>query len=313
MAGDDAAIKFGWRATGAGFAAILLWSLSIALVRSLSEQLGVVTGAAMVYGVAGGVALVRLALNGRRRRQITRLPRLYLVVCGALFTGYMLLLYFAIDLAADRQQVLEVGLLNYLWPAFTLLFSVVLLKKRARAIWMLPGTLMALGGIWVVLAQGRDLSWASFVSNLMQNPLAYSLGFGAAVFWALYSVLTRRWAGTQVTGAVDVFLPATAAILLILCIVVDEPRAWDAKSSIEAVFFGLATLIAYGCWDYAMRRGNVVLVAASSYLTPLFSTIVSSLYLSVAPASSLWLGCGLLIAGSLLSWRSVLNAPDERR
>jgi len=46
-------------------------------------------------------------------------------------------------------------------------------------------------------------------------------------------------------------------------------------------------------------------VASCSYLTPFFSTVVSSLYLGVWPGASLWLGCGLIIAGSLVSWRAV--------
>ena len=38
------------------------------------------------------------------------------------------------------------------------------------------------------------------------NPLAYSLALVAAVCWALYSNLTRRWAGDHEDGAVAVFL-----------------------------------------------------------------------------------------------------------
>jgi len=46
-------------------------------------------------------------------------------------------------------------------------------------------------------------------------------------------------------------------------------------------------------------------VAATSYLTPLFSTGISSLYLNVSVGPKLWIGCTLLVLGSLLSWRSI--------
>ena len=49
-----------------------------------------------------------------------------------------------------------------------------------------------------------------------------------------------------------------------------------------------------------MRNGDLVLVASSSYFTPLLSTIVSSIYLGVAPGAKLWVGCGLVIAGAVL-------------
>ena len=70
---------------------------------------------------------------------------------------------------------------------------------------------------------------------------------------------------------------------------------------------GLVTAIAYGAWEHAMRRGNLVFITACSYFTPLLSTLVSCLRLGVVPGARLWVGCGLLVAGSLLSWRSVVH------
>jgi drug/metabolite transporter (DMT)-like permease len=74
----------------------------------------------------------------------------------------------------------------------------------------------------------------------------------------------------------------------------------------------MATYAAYGLWDTAMRNGNLVLVAAGSYMTPLLSTIASCLYLAIVPGPNLWLGCGMLVAGSLLSWHSVSDGVSIR-
>jgi drug/metabolite transporter (DMT)-like permease len=298
-------------ATAGGFGAILLWSTTIAVARSLSEQLGPVTAAAAVYGVAGTVSLARLAGSDAKRRQIGHLPRNYLIGCGTLFVAYMLFLYLAIGLAADRRQVLEIGLLNYLWPALTLLLSVALLRKTATLL-LFPGTVLALLGVILVLTHGADVSWRSFVHHVETNPAAYLLGLAAAVAWALYSVLTCKWAGGSTTGGVELFLSVTAAVLLLTCLGVDEPRAWSVRSIAEAAFLGMATYAAYGLWDTAMRTGNLALVAAGSYMTPLLSTIASCLYLAIVPGPGLWLGCGMLVAGSLLSWRSVSDGVSIR-
>jgi drug/metabolite transporter (DMT)-like permease len=80
-------------ATAGGFVAILLWSTSVAVVRNLSELLGPITAAAAVYGVSGIAALVSLLRRRQRLQQILRLPARYLLGCGALFVGYMLLLF----------------------------------------------------------------------------------------------------------------------------------------------------------------------------------------------------------------------------
>jgi drug/metabolite transporter (DMT)-like permease len=165
-----------------------------------------------------------------------------------------------------------------------------------------PATLLALLGVALVLTHQGDVSWSSFRRNLAGNPRAYSLALSAAVCWALYSVLARRWAGDEARGAVDLFLVLTGGVLLLASLAVDEPRVPGAGWLVEAVFLGVATYLAYGLWDAAMRRGNVMLVAAGSYLTPLLSTLLSCIYLGVAAGPRLWLGCGLLVIGSLLSW-----------
>jgi drug/metabolite transporter (DMT)-like permease len=295
-------------ATAEGFAAILLWSTTIAFTRSLAGQLGPMTAAAAVYSVSGVAAIIVFALRRERIKEIRKLPRLYLVVCGALFISYMALLFWAVGFADDRQQVLEVGLLNYLWPVLTLIFTVVLLKKRARPT-LYPALLLTIAGIFLVLTQGRSVTWQSFSSNLLQNPGAYTMAFAAAVIWSLYSVLTRKLAGGRSSGAVMLFLPVTAIVFLIACFFFDEPRQWSTRAWLETVFLGLATFLAYSLWDNAMRKGDIVLVASASYLTPLFSTIVSCIYLAISPDPLLWVGCGLLIAGSVISGFSVIDTP----
>ena len=297
--------------TMGGFVAIVLWSTTVAFARSLSEQLGPLTAAAAVYCVSGTIAVIRLLLASGSGQRIRELPVRYLAGCGVLFASYMLLLFLAVGLAEGRQQVLEVGLLNYLWPALTILLSVVLLKKRASLL-LFPATLLALSGVVLVLTQGTHMSWQSFCRNLAGNATAYSLGLGAAVSWAFYSVLARRWAGGERKGAVDLFLPTTGGVLLLVCFFVDEPRAWSPCALAEVVFLGVATYLAYGLWDTAMRTGNVVLVAAGSYLTPFFSTAVSCVYLTIPTQPSLWVGCSMLVVGSLLSWLSVSEAPRAR-
>ena len=291
-------------ATLGGLGAILLWSMTVAVVRSLSEQVGPVTAAASVYSVGGAVALFSILRNNSRRRKILKLPLKYMFGCGSLFVVYMLFMFLAVGRANTHQQVLEVGLLNYLWPVLTLLLSLLLLGRKAN--WVLfPGTLLAITGIVMVILQETPLSIHSLFQNLADNPTAYSLALAAAVSWALYSSLTRKWAGGQNEGAVAIFLPVTAVILLLSCCFIKEARHWNIRSLAEAFFLGVATYCAYVLWDNAMRKGNIITVTAVSYLTPLLSTIVSCLYLSVVPGTKLWIGCIMLVLGSLLSWKSV--------
>ncbi|MCP4545071.1 MAG: aromatic amino acid DMT transporter YddG [bacterium] len=292
------------RSTVGGFGAILLWSTSVAFARSLSEQLGPVTAATAVYGVSGAISLISLLRSNQNRQRILQLPLRYLVGCGALFAGYTLLLFLAVGSAGNHQQVVEVGLLNYLWPILTFLFSLVLLGKRANWI-ILPGTLLALVGLFLVVTQGAAPSWQSLCRNLAGNPVAYTSAFVAAVSWALYTNLTNRWVHDREQGGMPLFLPATALIMLLLSCTLEESRQWSFRALTEVLFLGIATYAAYMLWDNAARRGNIVPVIAASYLTPLLSTIVTCIYLDIMPGARLWIGCGALVLGSILSWQAI--------
>ncbi|MEI6082864.1 MAG: aromatic amino acid DMT transporter YddG [Verrucomicrobiota bacterium] len=294
------------------FGAILLWSTTIACVRRLSEDVGPVTAATAVHGIAGALALLALLGQPDRRRQIRKLPDRYLFGCGGLVAGYTLLLYLAIGQAANRQEVLAVGLLNYLWPTLALVFSLVLLGERATWV-LIPGTLLAMVGVFLVLMHGATVSSASWFQNVGSHPTVYLLAAGAAVCWALYSNLARKWAGGQTTGAMSVFLPVIAGLLFLLSCTLDEPHHWSRRAVAELLFQGITTYASYALWDNAMRRGRVVTVAAASYLTPLLSTIISCLYLAIFPGANLWFGCGLLILGSGLSYYSVNQASRSTK
>ena len=145
----------------------------------------------------------------------------------------------------------------------------------------------------------------------MSSPRAYGLGAFAAIAWALYSNLTRRWGAPDSRGAVLLFTLTTGLSFCLLRLLRPEAGEWTFRVVVEVVVLALATALAYVFWDIAMREGDVILVASCSYLTPFLSTVVSCLYLRVWPSPSLWLGCLLIIAGSFWSWRSVRPAAGE--
>jgi len=297
--------------TGGGLGAILLWSATFAVARSLSEQVGPLTAGAAVYVIGGLLCVLRFWWLQLSPARLWRLSRKYLCGCGALFVLYTAVIYLALGLARNREQLLEVALINYLWPAATILLSLPLLRQRAT-FWLPVGTALALIGMFLVLTQGARVSWTGFVERLLSNPAAYLLALVGAIAWAFYSNLTRRWSEPGGHGAVELFMLATGLTLLTLRWLVSEPAVWTTRALAEAFALGAITALSYALWDLAMRRGNLVLVASCSYLTPLLSTLVSSAYLRVAPKPQLWFGCLLLVAGSLITWRSVSASNSSR-
>jgi drug/metabolite transporter (DMT)-like permease len=294
------------RNTLLGLLAVLLWSSTVALARSMSEQVGPLTAGASVYVTGGLVLAIGLSFERGSLSKLRSLPRAYLFGCGALFLAYTFALFLGLGLASGREQAIEVGLVNYLWPALTILFSLVILSKRAR-FGLIPGTLLALIGIVFVVTQGSSVSWQSLSANLAGNPVAYALGLAAAVSWALYSNLARRWTRPDSGGGVPLFVISTGLGFWFARLLSPENSVWSVRVIVEIAFLGVATALAYLFWDIAMRKGDVVLVALCSYLTPLLATVAGCVYLWIVPGIKLWLGALLIIGGSFLSWRSIEN------
>ena len=290
-----------------GIAAILLWSTTVALVRALSEQVGPLTAATAGYLIGGVFCLVRRYWQNKSAASIIAQPRAHLISCGCLFVLNNAATCLAIGLATTRNQAVEVGLINSLWPAFTVLFAIPILRKRGNYVLLGFGTLLALVGSSFSLTHATSVSLRSFWENYTGNVLAYTLALVAAVTWGLYSNLTRRWAPPQSDGAVDFFIPTTGLLLLCVRLCSTEHTFWNGTAVLEAILLGGVTAVAYGLWETAMLRGNLLLVATGSYFTPLLSMLASCIYLKVALTSRLGLGCVLLVIGSLISWRAMVE------
>lgn len=283
------------QATATGLIAIILWSTSVGLFRSITEHFGPLGGAALIYTVSATcLCLIRgLPKPGS-------LPTGYLFVGGALFIGYEICLALAIGLAHTRSQALELGLINYLWPCLTIVLSLWINGQRSSR-WLWPGLGVTLCGIVLVMQDGTGGSLASMGDNILSNPLAYGLAFTAAIVWALYCNVTRRYSGGK--SAVSLFFCASATLLWIMYLLSDSPAlSFSLASTLPLLFMGIATAAAYSAWNYGIQQGNMTLLATASYFTPVSSALLASLWLGLHPSLAFWQGVAMVVAGSLICW-----------
>jgi drug/metabolite transporter (DMT)-like permease len=262
------------------------------------EQVGTVRAAAWIY-LLGGV--VSCASCGWRRSVLEDLRLLgakYLLVCGGLFSAYMICLYMAVGLSVDRSQVVEVGLINYLWPALTLILAVPLLHRRVRFPRLVLGMSLAILGTYLATVEPRH-GFSSLASNSWHRVTPYLLALLAAILWAFYSNLSRLWGENDKGSAVPIFILATGVILLCLVPVFGNDGSWTWRALWNLLYMAIVpTFLAYVSWDLAIRRGDFVLLATFAYLTPLLATLISAVYLGVRPGPRLWIACLLVVAGA---------------
>ncbi|MCL6325581.1 aromatic amino acid DMT transporter YddG [Pectobacterium polaris] len=283
------------RATLTGLLAIVLWSTSVGLIRSLTEALGPIGGAAMIYSTS---TLCLLAFYGLPR--IKTLPRIYLFAGGAMFVCYEIFLSLSIGLASSRMQAIEIGMINYLWPSLTVFFSLFINQQKSRFL-LWPGLALSLGGIVWIMKGESDWTPELLWNNILANPLAYSLAFSAALTWALYCNITKRY-GQGKSGVSLFFFIASLMLWIQYSFSAEGAISLTLPSSLQLLFMGTSTALAYSVWNIGIQHGNLTLLATASYFTPVLSTLLAALWLNITPAISFWQGVSMVTAGSLLCW-----------
>ncbi|CAI0868475.1 aromatic amino acid DMT transporter YddG [Serratia marcescens] len=285
------------RATLFGLLAIVLWSSVVGLIRSVSEGLGPIGGAAMIYSVSAVFLLVALGVPKWRS-----FPRPYLIVGSLLFVSYEICLSLSLGYANTRLQAIEVGMINYLWPCFTVLMALAINGQKAKW-WLLPGLLLSLFGIgWIMSGEG-GWSPAQMLANVRSNPLSYALAFSGAVIWALYCNLTKKIA--QGSNGVVLFIVLTAlALWLKYAFSAESGMQFSAGVTVTLLCAGVAMGAGYAAWNVGILRGNMTLLATVSYFTPVLSAVFAALVLHTSLTASFWQGVAMVTLGSLICWRA---------
>lgn len=286
-----------YKATLLGLLAILLWSSVVGLIRSVSEGLGPIGGAAMIYSVSAVFLLLALRMPNLRL-----FPRPYLLLGSLLFVSYEICLSLSLGYANTRLQAIEVGMINYLWPCFTVLMALVFNGQKAKW-WLLPGLLLSLFGIgWIMSGEG-GWSPAQMLENVRSNPLSYSLAFGGAVIWALYCNLTKKIA--QGHNGVVLFITLTAmALWWKYAFSSESGMQFTLPVTLTLLCAGMAMGAGYAAWNVGILRGNMTLLATASYFTPVLSAVFAALVLNTALTANFWQGVVMVTVGSLICWRA---------
>lgn len=288
------------KATLIGLLAIVLWSTMVGLIRSVSEGLGPVGGAAMIYTLSGLLCWLIVGFPSLRR-----FTARYLIAGSVLFVSYEICLVLSLGYASTRHQAIEVGMVNYLWPSLTIVFA-ILFNGQKSSLWVVPGLLIALFGVSWVLGGEQGLHVDEIVSNILSNPLSYGLAFAGAFIWAAYCTVTRKYAKGQ--NGITLFVLLTALTLWMKYLLSDQPEmTFSLPIVFKLLLCGTALGVGYASWNIGILHGNVSLLATVSYFTPVLSAALAAALLSAPLSFTFWQGALLVCAGSLLCWYATRN------
>jgi drug/metabolite transporter (DMT)-like permease len=281
-------------ATLIGLTAILMWSLLAALTVA-TGKIPAFQLAAMTFAI--GALVGSLSWIGRPNAvSAIRQPALvWLVGVGGLF-GYHALYFLALRFAPPA----EAGLLNYLWPLLIVLFSSLLPGERL-APHHLIGAGLGLAGTVVLFAGNHT----GFVAGQLPGLFA---AFVAAFVWAAYSVASRKLKAVP-TDAVAGFCLATALLALLMHVLL-EVTVWPETAAqwLAIIALGVGPVgAAFYAWDIGMKRGDIRVLGAASYATPLLSTLFLILAGFAKASATIAVAAVLIAGGGLIAAKDMIG------
>lgn len=284
------------RYTWLGLSSILIWASLVAVVKLITESISPILALALIYSFS---ALCILGLNGFPK--ISQMPKRYLWGCGSLFVCYEILFLSSVAYSHNHEQVLIIGMINYLWPPLTVIFAIF--AQQLSYQWsVVLGFILAILGLMMVV-NPDILAVSKFWAVLQQNPMAYSFALIGAVLWSCFSVFTKKYA--QGHNATPFFFAVTAIALWGIHFISAEPFTLPSLGMWGAIVMtGSLIGIAYSHWNQSLQFGDIKLLILATYFMPILSSVMSMLILDATPQLAFWIGTILVTLGAIICWKS---------
>ena len=242
-----------------------------------------------------GILTLAIVLTVRGGLKITR--EQFLQVFGVGFVGYGVSLSLQF-LGTKLSTAANGSLVTSATPAFVLLFAWILLSEKITARNFFALLLATLGVVAVIDPRSAKLNPDLFIGNIFL--------LGAAVTWALYSVLVRR-----VTQDLDV-LPFSLIAFIGGLPVAIPAGAWEvAKTGVGTISLGVAggvlflgiisTALAMILWNTAFAILDAGAASLTFFAQPMVGTLLGWFFLGEKITPLFLLGGVLIGIGILIS------------
>lgn len=244
------------------------------------------SGVCLLLGLFCGRELWRQRKAIRQEAgQFLVLGFLGMVVCGA-----------GVYWGAASTTATNIGLIYATSPVIIILLS-RLWFGEAMSLRQGIGTALALSGVLVIVLKG-DID--------VLHSLSFSLGdllmLAAAIAWAIYAVLLKRWPSRLSVNGRLAGITGAGALLLLPALLLEGalagPPVWDNRTLLV-----IATLIivpgigAYGSYSYMTKHLGPSRTGLILYLSPIYTALMAWALLGEHFAFYHWIGSALVLPG----------------
>lgn len=275
----------------AALVSVVLWAAAFVGIRAAGRSFS--PGPLALGRLAIGSVLLGAVVLSRPTVRPTRRELALLILAGVLWFGvYQVLL----NDAERRVDAGTAAMLVLIAPIFIVALAAVFLKERTTPNLLLGGALAFAGVVVIGLAtSSRNASLVGVILCLLAA-LASAIGVVAE------KPVLSRISALQVT-----WICCTVGALFCLPYAAQLVREWrvaPTNGTAWLVFLGVfPTSIAFTTWAYALARGSAGRLAATAYLVPPITIVMSWLILGEAPGVIAVLGGALSLVGVAIARR----------
>jgi drug/metabolite transporter (DMT)-like permease len=279
-------------------ASACLWGAGFAVAKFALREVSPLelwAGACIFSATTQGIWTV-----ARGHLRLLRLPRsLALPVVGLALAGQTVLnglTYLGLAYTTDTNAALLYGFS----PVLIAVLAALLLGERLTA-WKLAGAAAGFVGVVLIITQGQ-LNSLGLHGVLAGNLIV----FGATVYWAAYSVITR-WVTQRIpVETYSFYILTLAAAPLTAWVWLQKMRfplaGLHSGTLLALAFMGIgAGAVAMNCWNWGLANIEAARAGMFSYLEPVFASLVAMIFLSERLSLPSLLGAALVFGGIYLS------------
>lgn len=223
--------------------------------------------------------------------------------------GFNSLVYIAVQTTSP----INAALMNAATPVFILLISLLFLGEKL-SVMRTVGILVSIAGVSWIIGQGSLDAIVRLQFN--RGDLWMLL---AILFWALYSILMKRWAGSFEPNALFVATIVVAVALLIPLGALELGFGSDTLRMNVTVAGGIlyiglfASIVAFTCWNRAVELLGPARCAGFLNLIPVFSALFAALFVGERIRVFHFIGTALILGGIALSARASKRTKEPRQ
>lgn len=284
------------------FSAVFAWGTMAPLSKILLTEMTnmEVLGYGSLIGVITLVAVLILSGEYKRLKEYNLKDLGEIFILGLI--GYFLysaLYYKGLSILPSQTACI----LNYLWPIFAVIFSIIFLKEKLKVSSAIAILFSFAGVVIMVFRPGEQLTTDALVGSL--------LCIAAAALYGLFNILNKRIGKSQIINMI-IYISCGAIGGLSFCDI-SKVTTFTGEQVLGLIWLGVV-IDAGGflLWAIALQKGDTAKISNLAYATPVISMILSMVFLQEPIQLYSIIGISMILGGFLYQLKTKAEAKHNR-